>query len=175
MSKEFCVNKSGLNIPVYNDSPDPITQIGKLYNRESFVFVGSEGGHYYIRFLNSSGVLTEGLLIDPVNNVLSSCTDYPYGTMTIGITNYYTFIMRREANVYTAAGDYWGKVAANRRVACRSALAGDNHYDWKAINYVESSSGEWVPVTGAGVEYGFVDTGLASGSSYSDINMYGSW
>lgn len=86
-----------------------------------------------------------------------------------------TFLMRKGEPVYTAGGTRWGSVAANCRVACRTEMAGDNNPHWKGINYVESTEGKWVPVTGDGVEYGFVDTGLAYASSYGKIGMYGSW
>ena len=56
-----------------------------------------------------------------------------------------------------------------------SGLSGDSHPDWKGINYVESTSGAWVRVTGAGSNYGFVDTGLGVASGYSSIPMYGRW
>jgi hypothetical protein len=40
---------------------------------------------------------------------------------------------------------------------------------------VENTSGKWVKVTGDGKNYGFVDTGLKSGSSPTSIAMYGKW
>ena len=62
------------------------------------------------------------------------------------------------------------------RVACRSNATGENHPDWKLINFVErSTDGEWIPVTGDGYQHGFVDIGLNQGSTPSSISMYGSW
>ncbi len=179
MDNTFCINKSGLVVPVYsyNSSTGSLDEIGKIYNREAFALLGYEGDSHYIKFLNSDGEFVDGMLQNPPDDAVVGCHFYPYGQHTEGITTYITFVMRNEANVYNAAGDYWGKVAAGKRVACLTSLAGDEHPEWKAINLVEPSSGGdvWTPVTGAGKNYGFVDTGLRSGSSYSKINMYGSW
>jgi hypothetical protein len=60
-------------------------------------------------------------------------------------------------------------------VAYRTDLAGQTHLYLKGINYVENTSGQWIQVTGGGADYGFVDTGLQSSSSWSGIAMYGSW
>ena len=79
---------------------------------------------------------------------LSSCIDYPFSTVTIGGTEYYTFKFRRNEEVYTASGSSWGTVASGMEVACRTDAMGDSHPDWKLINYVKrSSDGQWVAVT----------------------------
>jgi len=62
------------------------------------------------------------------------------------------------------------------RVACKTALSGDTMPHWKAINYVErSTDGAWIKVEGAGLSYGFVNTGLEDGSMPNTISMYGTW
>ena len=141
--------------------------------------MGHDGGDgFFISFLSSSGGLALGALVNPPNSALTECTAYPYEP-AVSIDNdsypYKTFIIRNGARVYTAGGSNWGSVAAGRRVACKTAMAGDTKFYLKGINYVEKSDGTWVKVTGDGVSYGFVDTGLRSGSAYSKINMYGSW
>lgn len=83
--------------------------------------------------------------------------------------------MRKSKNIYTATGRLWGTVAANMLVATRSAGVGDNHTTWKLINYVQSTAGKWIEVSGDGYSYGFVDTGLSTASGYSTIPFYGSW
>lgn len=177
MSNYFCVNKSGKAVPVYSDT-DKSNQIGKINNREAFGYNRNWGGDDYfcnIVFRNSSGSLSGGFIVDPPTGCMSNCTDYPYGTEKINGTTYYTFKFRNSAKVYKASGNSWGSVAANCRVACLSSMAGDSHPEWKGINYVESSKGGWVEVSGDGYTYGFVDAGLSTGSSYSSIPMYGSW
>lgn len=177
MANTFCINKSGRNIPVYSDT-NKTKQIGSIYNREAFGYNRNWGGdNYYcnIVFLNSAGSLSYGFIIDPPDNSTVNCTEYPYGTVTINNTKYKTFKMRKLRNVYTAAGTKWGAVAANCRVACNNNISGNSHPDWKCIDYVESSKGGWVKVTGDGANYGFVDTGLSVASGYNSIPMYGSW
>lgn len=171
---EFLINKSGSTIPVYNSTGSSKAQIGTLANREAFSLIGFEGDFYAIYFLSSSG-MKNGYLINPPNNACSDCTAYPYGTVSINGTTYKTFKFRRSSTVYTAGATKWGTVASNCRVACSSALSGQSHPDWKAINYVESTNGTWVQVTGDGSQYGFVDTGLSVGSGPSTISMYGTW
>lgn len=178
MSNLFCINKSGISVPVYSNPDRSSSQIGSILNREAFGYDRNWGGDdYYFRiiFLASNGSLSEGFLIDPPLNALASCSDYPYGTATIGGKTYKTFIMRRTQPVYTAGGSRWGAVAANCRVAFLSDAAGDSHPDWKRIEQVESSKGGWVPIEADRATYGFVDTGLSVASGYSKIPMYGSW
>lgn len=177
MSNFFCINKSGITVPVYSDAAQT-SQIGSIYNREAFgldMNWGGDGAFYRIVFLAPTGSLSYGILVDPSGDALTDCTEYPYGTEKIDGTEYYTFIMRKSRTVYTAGGSRWGTVAANCRVACLSAVAGDAYPNRKGINYVESTNGDWVKVTGDKVEYGFVDTGLDVASSYRSIPFYGSW
>lgn len=177
MANSFCINKSGKSIPVYSDI-NKTRVIGSIYDREAFGFNANWGGDYYyfnIVFLNSNGSLASGFLIDPPKNSVVSCTKYPYGSATINKVKYKTFKMRKLRNVYKADGTKWGAVAANCRVACSSDVSGTSHPDWKCIEYVESSKGGWVKVTGNGSNYGFVDTGLSVASGHNSIPMYGSW
>ena len=179
MSNYLCINKSGLKIPVYSDTKKT-KQIGTIYEREAFGFDCNWGGDYYycnIVFRNSAGKLSGGFIIDPPANALAECSDYPYGTVKIVNETFITFLMRKSRPVYTAGATptRWGAVGANCRVACRSSMTGDRHPEWKGINYVESTKGNWVQVTGDGSSYGFVDIGLEIASGYGSIPMYGSW
>lgn len=146
-----------------------------IYNRESFAYVedwGGDGVFCNIAFRNSSGAVASGFLIDPADGVLTECIDYPYeSSVKINGQTYKTFYMRNAMNVYTAGGTKWGSVAAGQRVACKTGLSGVKNPQWKAIDYVRSTAGSWVPVTGDGVSYGFVDTGLSIASSYSSIRF----
>lgn len=186
MSNSFCINKSGGSCPVYNEpgwAGSGRVKIGTIYNREAFGYDsdwGGDGVFNHIVFRNSNGQVVGGFLepeyVENHYDVLTDCTDYPYGTVTIGGTVYKTFKFRRQETVYKADGSVWGAVAANMRVACLSALSGGSNPHWKAINYVErSSDGAWIQVTGAGYNYGFVNTGLEDGSTPTTISMYGSW
>lgn len=178
MSNYFCINKSGVSIPVYSDT-QKTSIIGSILNREAYGYDHNWGGDdyfYRIKFRKSNGALSYGFIIDPPGNSVTECTQYPYNKESIDGTQYHTFIMRNSRTVYTAYGSSWGTVAANRRVACLSALAGDDNPDWKGINYVENTKGVWVPViTDENHKYGYVDTGLSIASGYSAIPFYGSW
>jgi hypothetical protein len=177
MSNIFCVNKSGVSVPVYSNQNEG-QRIGTIGNREAFGYYrdwGGDGARCNIIFLNSSGSLSYGCLLYPPDGTLTPCTSYPYGKAIINGMEYTTFIMRRARNVYKVDESLWGTVAANRKVACQTGMSGENHPDWKGINYVESTSGAWVRVTGAGSNYGFVDAGLGVASGYSSIPMYGRW
>jgi len=112
------------------------------------------------------------------------CDSYRRGTANITFASggqtytqtFDTYIMRRSMSVYTAAGNRWGTVAANVLVAADDAVVGDSHPTWKKIYFVQQSPNlNWVKVDGDGYNYGFVDTGLSSTSSYSSIPFYGSW
>lgn len=199
----LCVNKSNLTVPVW-ENDDFKKQIGVIYPREVYAVypMYGEGLGLPIRFLNSQGQLVDGYIqmyadyfndIDVIHAFCSGVGDYPYDKLFIfhylldgkeyyDGNLYITFIFRRTMNVYTAAGRYWGRVAAGMRVACRADShffrngSGQNNPHWKAINYVERSTDRaWIKVTGDGKDYGFVDSGLAYGSSPSTIPMYGSW
>lgn len=182
MSNEFCINKSGQTIPVY-DTPEKNNRIGSIYNREAFGWDRDWGGDLifnHIIFRNSAGNVVWGFIVantpDFPAGVNTDCTDYPYGTATINGINYVTFKFRRSETIYKGDGTTWGSVASGMRVACLSSLSGQSHPNWKSINYVERSSDhQWIPVTGGGYNYGFVNTGLEDGSTPSTISMYGTW
>lgn len=177
MSNCFCVNKSGVSMPVYS-ATDGQTRIGTIYNREAFGYNRNWGGDDYfcnIVFRNSSGNLQRGFLINPPSGGLSYCTSYPYGTVNINGTTYTKFYMRRTQNIYSPSAAFWGNVSVGKCVACLDSVSGDSHPEWKKIYYVQNSSGNWVRVSGTGYTYGFLDTGLSTGSLYSEIPMYGNW
>lgn len=171
----FSINKSGKAIPIYD--VDKKKQVGKINDREAFIYDSGESGEY-LWFLSPSGFIhaNRGLDVDELNySQTASCLDYPYGEEKIGNIWFKTFKMRKTMNVYRGDGSYWGKVAAGCLVATNSNSMGSEHNTWKAINYVQSTSGTWVKVEGAGYNNGFVDTGLDKASGYSKIAFYGSW
>lgn len=201
---QLCVNKTNLTVPVW-ENDDFKKQIGVIYPREVYAVypMYGEGLGLPILFLNSQGRLTNGYIqmyadyfndIDVFHAFCSGVGDYPYedsvfisfylldGKEYYDGNFYITFKFRRTENVYTAAGTYWGRVAAGMRVACKADEdffrngSGQNNPHWKAINYVERSTDRaWIKVTGDGKDYGFVDSGLEHGSGPSTISMYGSW
>lgn len=172
MNKYLCINKSGESIPVYDYDGN---QIGEIYSDEAYISLGGEGGLWYIDFLSNSG-FKSGEVHNAPDAFFIYCTDYPYGEEQIDGSNYYTFYMRSSKSVYDANGAYWGKVAANQRVACMTALCGDSKHYLKAINYVERTDGTWVRViTDDDHKYGYVDTGIRSASGWDKIAFYGSW
>lgn len=173
----FMINKSGQTYVVRDQITNEIK--GRIYDREAFA-LGQGGDRYQeLIFLDSSGNLKDVWVDDVANPMpnwfMSPCTLYPYSEEVINGNRYYIYKMRKTMNVYTAAGNYWGRVAAGMYVATTNATIGENHRDWKMINYVKSTSGEWVKVTGDGYNHGFVDTGLGQSSGYGSIAFYGSW
>lgn len=195
MANEFCINKSGYSVPVWDRPGLPkfegSLRIGTLYNREAFGFDADWGGDDVfnrIVFRNSSGQVTYGWLVNQDENgnqilsgtawpnVFTGCITYPYGNVTINGTVYKTFKFRRSETIYTATLNSWGSVASGMRVACLTSLAGSIYPNLKGINYVErSSDGAWIQVNGDGYSYGFVNTGLEDGSTPTTISMYGTW
>ncbi len=175
INQNFCINTSGKTYPIYDVDKDG-KKVGELYNRESFIEYGAEGSQVCIKFLGPDGVFKSAIIDTwqhPFN--YSWCTDKPYGTAVISGKKYYTFKMRKSKSVYKADASKWGTVAAGCLVATTNADVGSSHNDWKEINYVQHTSGEWVKVNGAGYEHGYVDTGIASASGYTTIPFYGSW
>ena len=154
MAHYMAINKSGKNLPIFSGWPsvDKGNQIGTIYNREVFIYGDTEDG-VEVYFRNSSGRIVQGFYYATDANgndlfssnaeamkALSSCIDYPFSTVTIGGTEYYTFKFRRNEEVYTASGSSWGTVASGMEVACRTDAMGDSHPDWKLINYVKRLS-----------------------------------
>lgn len=133
----------------------------------------------YIGFLNSSGkfdIVRVDFYEHPApDGFFTSCLDYSYSTEVINGVSYRIFKMRQTKNVYTADSNYLVAVAAGMYVATNSDKVEQTHSNWKLINYVKSTSGQWVQVSGAGYNHGFVDTGLNSSSLYSGIAFYDSW
>ncbi|MBQ9199039.1 MAG: hypothetical protein IJ141_02545 [Lachnospiraceae bacterium] len=175
ISTRFLINKSNSVVTVYKDISGSAT-VGQLLKREAYAMYGYEGDIISIKFLGPNGGLISGFLRNPPSGTVTSCTNYPYGTLNKDGKIYYTFYMRSSKQVYTQTNtgkqlNHWGSVAAGRRVACLTDAACQDKLEYKAINYVESTSGQWVKVD----NYGYVDTGLASSSSYSGIAMYGNW
>lgn len=175
------INKTGKYHPVYSVS-NSTEQIGTIYPNEAFIDYGSESLWHAIYFKDSSGNIREGMIMDQNTDTWTSnglcetpCSDYPYGTATINGKKYKTYKMKKTKNIYTSSGNYWGGVAAGMLVATNSATTGLNHPTWKAIDYVKSTSGNWVQVDSNGSGYGFVDFDLEEGSMPSNINFYGSW
>lgn len=173
MQHEILLNDSDSTILVHGINYDDI--VGELYPHEAFCWIGGEGSVNAINFLGPDGNYSFGYIYD---GTTAGITDYPYGTEQIydSFNDYYTFIMRRTMDVFDANGDYWGQVAGGCRVACMTNMAGDSNTYLKGINFVENTAGEWIAViTDDDHKYGYVDTGLRSGSSPTSIALYGSW
>lgn len=169
-----CVNLSGRSWNVYDSNNNVI---GAIEPREFFTYVGYEGSLISIYFLSPSGAKTGYL--HSSDNIPSSCftniINRPYGTITLDQTQYKTFMMRKQMNLYDAAGNIVGSVAAGKRVASLYGTAGQSMPYLTEIHYAEKRSGGWDSMKGSGVNYGFVDTGLRSGSSPTTIALYGNW
>ena len=173
MSNLFCINKTGASLSVYSGM-DFKTKVGTIGNREAFVLMGYET-YPYINFRGPNLKLRDGFLKVNFDFVSNGLQKFHYGSATINGKKYNTFLMKRTMNVYTAAGNYWGKVAGGMLVATNSDVCGYTHSTWKAVDYVKSTAGKWVKVDGDGYDHGFVDFDLGNGSMPSNIALYGSW
>lgn len=172
---ELCINKSGSVYPVY-DMFKNYAHVGDIMNREAFVRRSGDSGLISIDFLGPTGsyinasINTNKYPCGP--KFESRCTSYPYGTAVIKGVTYKTFYMRQTKNAYTANASFGTTIPAGSLVATNEATVGDTHSDWKLINYVRQSNGNWIDVPGG---YVFVDTGISVGSGYNSIAFYGSW
>lgn len=181
----FCINKTNTTYTI-REFMDNNKIVGKIYPRESYILQGGELGILTINFLDSNGkfrIATVDANTYPLPGMNdytgypseSTCLSYPYGTAVIDGTTYKTFKMRSSKKIYRADSSEWGSVAAGCLVATNSYACGQSYPNRKLINYVQSSSGQWIKVEGAGYSHGFVDTGITTSSAYNKIAFYGSW
>lgn len=146
--------------------------IGKLYPNELCLCHTEHDA--YLTFLSSSGQLKDGLIEDEIF-YRKDISELPYSYENINGTTYKIYHMRKSMPVYKAGGGRWGTVAAGMFVATDNCRPGDTHRDWMKVTYVKSTKGNWVKVTGDGVNYGFVDTGFRISSAGSKIALHGNW
>ncbi len=187
---KLLINKTNKAYNIY-DAMNNYKLVGKINPREAYVLYGGDGDFVGINYLNSAGVFT-GTTVDinryPLPGGIPGeaysatfCEEFPYGTANIKNPEtgkdelYKVYKMRSKKEVITAKGHHWGYVAAGCLVATNSSTVGEDKPYCKAIDYVQSSAGNWVRVTGDGFKHGFVDTGIRSASGYSKIPFYGSW
>ncbi len=187
MANILCVNKSGVSIPVYSD-PQKTAVVGAIYNREAFVYNEGWGGDLYlfaIYFLNASNQWATGFLVDPPVNGVMDCYDYPNQSVSGPNSSCKPFVMRSTKTIYMANLNNDGSfapyvtVSAGQYVASYNSTNGDNFPYLKEIHYYRTASGTWIPTNytqnGVSYNYGYIDTGIRSGSGYSNIALYGSW
>ena len=117
MGSKLCVNKSGVSLPVYNREDE---RIGTIYNDEVYVLHGEAAvkgkAGAGIHFLSSSGEVRLGFIATQDTKYMDRLREYPYGTATVFGAKREVFKMRRIENIYTAAGNFWGQVAAGSKV-----------------------------------------------------------
>lgn len=178
MNPNYVVNKSGINVPVYDYFNN---RIGTLYDGEAFLVYGEKlvlgTVGLSVQFLSSRGVIETGAIPYTEEKYRRPMQDYPYGKVDIFGNGYMqdVFKMRRVENIYTATGRYWGQVAAGCLVRVNPFICGENRNECCQITYVQKSNGTWQKVDGDGYDYGFIDVGLNHGSFNYNISMYGSW
>lgn len=176
MASKLVVNKSGSSLPVYDMDDE---RIGTIYDDEVYILHGETvvkgKAGAGIHFLNSSGNVVWGGIATQDSKYWDRVSEYPYGTATVFGSKRNVFKMRRIENIYTAAGNFWGQVAAGSKVVVDPNVLGDNHREWCKITYVQKSDGTWQKVDGDGYSYGFIDFGLNHGSYNSNISMYGTF
>ncbi len=168
---EFMIQKGG-NASIKNRRTG--ATLGTLYNREACLYYYDDGDGT-LGYLASDGSFKEYVQANMGLLNLKLCTDYPYAVENINGVPYYIFKIRKASTVYNALGEVWGSVAAGMYVATTNAEMGQTHKTWKEINYVKSTSGQWVPINSAGKSHGYVPTGIETASGYQNISFYGSW
>ncbi|WDF02760.1 hypothetical protein [Shouchella hunanensis] len=173
----ICINRSGRQVPVYRAFST--TRIGTIFPNELFSYSGYDGRYSHFFFRNASGQWVSGANENVPRNFLSNAysAGFRRSTVTLGGTLYNVFDVRRTANVYRVDGSRWGSVAAGQKIATTGSPPSGNSLTWTTrVNYVRSTSGSWVRVSsGTNTHYGFVDTGIRSGSMPSSIGIYGNW
>lgn len=167
----FMIQKGG-NAPIKNRRTGQV--LGTLYNREACLYYFDDGDGT-LGYLASDGTFKTYVQADFNLLDLKECIDYPYAIENIDGREYYIFLIRKTSTVYKADGTVWGTVAGGSFVATTNSDMGETHKTWKEINYVKSTSGQWVKVEGAGYSHGFVPTGIENASGYQNISFYGSW
>ena len=166
------VNKTSSNVTVYQSNSLSSTVIGRITPNEVYVVYGGAGYWYSIRFINSSGVFTSGYIYDNTlpNAFFTYLTDYPYGRYSTSGYNYYTFRLRRSANVKNPSGTNIATLASGVLVCTLNNTVGQTYNDYKHIwGYVSGSTYYDYP-SGA-----FVDMGITYGPFGSSMTMYGTF
>ncbi len=148
--------------------------VGRLYPNE--LCICNTEHNEVVAFRNSSGVITSGIISDQTF-YHAGIDQLPYAIENINGKDYKIYRMRRSMPVYKAGqnSDRWGTVAAGMYVATDTCTPGQKHSDWMKVTYVKSTKGQWVRVSGDGVDYGFVDTGFSQASAGSKIALQGNW
>lgn len=145
------VNLSGSALPIYSvsGSGPSTTQIGTLTKNECFVdgSISSnpwEGDGAPVIFLNSSHVMTFGLLANYVNNLVDFTAYASNGTSWVAVNT----LERKVAYAtyaYDKSGKQVGAVPAGYRVwLTSSGTAGDSNHNYIAVSKITDSSGNVV-------------------------------
>ena len=175
MANRLFINKSGQTLTVRTTTSDTSAIVGYIYDREAYVYdsdAGGDGAFNHVKFLDASGNFKWGYLNFPPDGWSTSCISWPYKyNVLISGTKYSTFTLRKACDVYYPSGKYWKTIPAGRQVATNNDTMGQNYPYLKSIDYYQGDSG-WERVCG---NYGFVDTGIRSGSRYNKIAFYGGW
>ena len=149
--------------------------MGTFITEKHFLYdssAGGDGAFNHVKFLDSSGNFKWGYLNFPPDGWSTSCISWPYKyNVLISGTKYSTFTLRKACDVYYPSGKYWKTIPAGRQVATNNDTMGQNYPYLKSIDYYQGDSG-WERVC---ENYGFVDTGIRSGSRYDKIAFYGGW
>lgn len=179
----FCINKSGKAVKVYSDNSFK-TQIGTIYANECFAFIERWAGSHvyypsaldYIRFLSSNGLKT-GAVMNDGDGFETSFLNYSFGNVTNSGVTYKSLKTRKALNYYDAAGNRKGTCVSGARVLTNDTTPGQSNPHYMRAMYVETgvNTNRWIAISGKSGTYGFIDSGLGSGSDASKIGIYGNW
>lgn len=185
----YCINTSGSAVPVYSSNA-MTTQIGTIYTYECFAWVGTWAGSdaYYPNaveeiYFKSGSSVTHGYILNTGTGVTTSFLNYSFGNVTMNIGSssqtFKTFKTRKALSYYNASGTLIGTCVSGARIATSDTVPGTSKPECMAAMFLETGVGTnvWKLVNGTGdtITYGFIDTGLSSGSLSTAIGVYGNW
>ncbi len=200
-SKVFLVNRSGSNIPVYEElvhssyHTGSVTaggdQIGTIYPNEFYLVFKNDSYYvssYKIGFRNSNGNFAIGYI--------ETCPGYslddyawakyqePYhyynsngstlvesATETIQGKTYRIFTVKKTVNAVNSSGSGAGSLSPGTKLATLASTAGSSKDQYMIFYKKKVGTGNWVDLVSSGT-YGFVDLDLSTGSMPSNRAIY---
>lgn len=182
--KCYAINKSGKKQTVYESNAYKAPQIGTLYHNECFgvveskTYEGTNGAlQEWVYFKSSSGVKT-GYMPNSGGGEVTPFLNYSFGTIKgPDGYNYKTLKTRKALTYYDKNGKYKGTCVSGARILTNDTTPGVTMPYCMTAMYVETgvNTNKWILISGNNLEYGFIDTGIASGCDASKIGIYGNW
>lgn len=168
----LAINMSGQIMNVYTAVNGKDVQIGRIYHKERFSYLGkiSYNGSTEIKFLNSSGQYVNGYCWPGANQA----NDWINYAFRHGFWPYIGFKTDAPVNLYGAGGttDFRQTIPSGSFVVpCNNGYTeiGSTNNDWMRIREVVLPSGDLLSI-----DYGlFADCGIRRNSTNTPV--YGNW